>query len=276
MKPLSVLSLGWGMQSWTIAAMVALGDLPPLDAAIHADTGWERAGTYVFAAGMTPWLEERGVRVMVVGEKRDHPDSDDPSPPIDRWGGVTLPVFTTGKGAGGGQLRRQCTGEWKIRPIRRAIRQLMAERGLRRVAGAVHQWLGISLDEIERQRTSDVRYITNVFPLLDLKMTRVACAAYLEAHDLPLPPKSACTFCPYHNAAAWQEMKREDGADWHQAVQVDEAVRKSRPPFDVFVHSSRKPLAEAVIIPEDFGASQPSLLDDHTDPDACASGHCFL
>ena len=33
-----VISLGWGVQSFTLAAMVALGELEPIDAAIHADT----------------------------------------------------------------------------------------------------------------------------------------------------------------------------------------------------------------------------------------------
>jgi hypothetical protein len=38
---LKVLSLGWGIQSFTLAAMVALGELDPLSFAIHADTTHE-------------------------------------------------------------------------------------------------------------------------------------------------------------------------------------------------------------------------------------------
>ena len=41
MPEITYLSLGWGVQSWTIAAMAALGELPPIDLAIHADTGHE-------------------------------------------------------------------------------------------------------------------------------------------------------------------------------------------------------------------------------------------
>ena len=59
-------SLGWGVQSTTIAAMVALGDLPPVDFFLHADTTWERSGTYEHVAIMTPWLQERGVEVVTV------------------------------------------------------------------------------------------------------------------------------------------------------------------------------------------------------------------
>jgi hypothetical protein len=61
-----VISLGWGVQSFTLAAMAALGDLPPVDAALHADTLNERADTYVFARKWTPWLREHGINVVTV------------------------------------------------------------------------------------------------------------------------------------------------------------------------------------------------------------------
>ena len=67
MPALTVLSLGWGVQSWTLAAMAALGELPGLDVAIHADTTHERQATYAFAAQWTPWLAARGVKVKEGG-----------------------------------------------------------------------------------------------------------------------------------------------------------------------------------------------------------------
>ena len=67
-EPLTVLSLGWGVQSWTLAAMVALKELPPVDCAIHADTTHEASGTYEHAKKWTPWLEDQGV--LVVGSEQ--------------------------------------------------------------------------------------------------------------------------------------------------------------------------------------------------------------
>ena len=66
MPELTYLSLGWGVQSWTIAAMAALEELPPVDVAIHSDTGHEAAGTYAHAEKWTSWLEEHGVPVVTV------------------------------------------------------------------------------------------------------------------------------------------------------------------------------------------------------------------
>jgi len=74
----------------------------------------------------------------------------------------------------------------------------------------------------------------------------------------------------------WQEMKRENGHDWQQAIEIDKAIRDKRPPYPLFIHSARIPLQEAVTIPEDFGATQLELMafDDY---DAeCDSGYCFL
>lgn len=41
-----VLSLGAGVQSSTLALMIARGELPPVDCAIFSDTGWEPKAVY--------------------------------------------------------------------------------------------------------------------------------------------------------------------------------------------------------------------------------------
>jgi len=289
---LSVLSLGWGVQSWTIAAMSALGELPKVDVALHSDTTWEAQATYAFARVWTPWLEAHGVKVVTVSEARQARRVV--------TGQTDIPAFTLNQKGDLGQLRRQCTQRWKVAPIRRFIRAV--QRGCTtypletrfvlawryrvpvfdylRICNTVQpftqvqQWLGISLDEVERVKDSDVKYITNHYPLLDKHMRRADCVSWLLAHNLPVPPKSACVFCPYHNLAAWQALKREGSADWQQAVRVDTAIRDQRPPYPLFIHPARKPLEEAVTISEDFGFEQLSLVD--TDNAPCDSGYCFL
>jgi hypothetical protein len=133
--------------------------------------------------------------------------------------------------------------------------------------------MGITFDEIERAKDSDVQWITHRFPLLEKRMTRQDCIIWLQALDLPVPPKSSCVFCPYHRRATWQEMKRANGTDWQTAVEVDEAIRNKRPGYVAYVHPDRLPLIELKIA-EDFGATQLSFVDIK---DAeCDSGYCFL
>jgi len=260
---MKVLSLGWGVQSFTLAAMVALGELEPIDYAIHADTTHESQLTYEFAKRWTPWLEERGVKVITV---------INPTGGIweifKRLGQTHIPAYTKATNAAvklvkevdyswdengdeieietgrmievipnsDGQLNRSCTHRWKIVPMRRWLQ-------LNRNGLPVEQWIGISLDEFQRMKDSDVKYITNRWPLIEKKMTRRDCENWLKSHGIEVPPKSACTFCPYHNTAEWRRIKT-NSYDWKETTEVDNALRKVRPPYDLFVHPSRKPLEE--------------------------------
>ena len=260
---LTILSMGWGRQTWTMAAMMALGELPSVDFIIHADTRHEHEATYAFALEWTPWLKEHGLKVVTVQGKRTQVVVED-------WSNsVMIPAFTEDRESGAaGQMRRQCTHDWKITPIRHFIREELARRGLKPTPGVVESWQGISVDEFERMRTSDVAYITNIYPLVDRRITRADCVAWLEEHGLPVPPKSACTFCPYKSIGAWKMMKRAGGQDWEEALAVDASIRDRRPKAALYVHPKRQPLAEAVSIPEDEGASQLGFEE------LCDGGYC--
>ena len=157
-----IISLGWGVQSMTIAVMAALGDIEPVDYAIHSDTTHERTDTYIYAERWTRWLEDRGLRVVTV--KLNNPKRQDPVY-FSSYGQAFIPAFTNNPEGTIGQLRRQCTSEWKIVPLRR---WLQANRN----GQPVEQWLGISLDEVQRMKPSNVKYITNRDPLIERKMSR--------------------------------------------------------------------------------------------------------
>ena len=267
-RPLRILSLGWGVQSWTLAAMAALGEIPKPDYAVHADTTHEMAGTYAHAEKWTPWLEEHGVPIVTVkaaekslatAEWEKYPE------------GLGIPAYSIELKTGSeGQIRRECTADWKIMPLRRFARSIIGKTS----PECVEMWMGISLDEWQRMRTADVKYIKNVYPLVDRRRSRAYCVAWLEQHGLDVPPKSACTFCPYHNKDHWKRLKQASGADWEEAVAVDGLIRNlgrgRGTEFQNFVHPSRIPLEEAVRIPEDYGAKQMEM------DIPCDSGHCFV
>lgn len=269
MNQYNVISLGWGVQSWTIAAMAALGELPPVNVAVHSDTTFERADTYAFAEQWTPWLEARGVRVVMVSDPR--------AAHILKKSGTSdghytlMPVFTLDEVGKRGQLRRQCTSRWKIEPLHKWLGDELKRLDIDKTPGVVRQQLGITMDEWQRAKDSPVPWIKNTYPLLDRRMTRNDCLRWLEAHDLPTPGKSACVQCPFHSRAYWQEMKREDGPDWRAAVAHDARLRASGRPW--YLHSDRKPLEEAVVLPHETG--QGWLFDADNEP-GCDSGHCFL
>lgn len=100
-------------------------------------------------------------------------------------------------------------------------------------------------------------------------MTRADCIAWLKSHNLELPDKSACVFCPYHSKVEWLKLKERGGADWQKAVEIDEKIRERRPNFRSYVHRSRLPLI-ALKSESDFGAKQGEFFNDE-----CDSGYCF-
>ena len=56
--------------------------------------------------------------------------------------------------------------------------------------------IGVSVDEVMRARDSDVGYMRNNFPLLDLGWRREDCLRFLAAQGLGDTPKSSCQFFP--------------------------------------------------------------------------------
>ncbi len=271
---MKVISLGWGVQSFALAAMSALGVLPKVDAAIHADTTHERAETYALAKRWTPWLEERGIKVITVcaaeqAAKVTTSKTDIPAfttGVINRWNNPEIPAHVLhGDGLPAGMLRRQCTGRWKIRPIKR---WLQANRNKQHV----QQWIGITLDEVTRMRVSDVKYQQLHYPFIEdlgRPWTRGMVMRWLQDNNLEIPVKSSCIFCPYHDRATWREIQRSGTGDWEKAVTVDEAIREKRPGYLCYLTAARKPLADCDFrSQEDHG--QLTLWDEE------CSGMCFL
>lgn len=227
---IKVLSLGWGVQSFTIVAMVALGELEPIDYAIHADTTYEKKATRDLAMKYTDWLAARGVTVYTV----THESRSDIA--LGKIGGsVTIPAHTQLPHKNkSGILKRQCTEDWKVAPVRKHLQ-------MNRNKESVELWLGISTDEMRRVKASPVKYITHRYPLIEKGMSRNDCITWLVKNSIDIPRKSSCVICPFHDKKGWQEVKSVP-EDWDVAVDIDRKIRKMRPPFDLYLHSSCIPL----------------------------------
>lgn len=234
-----VLSLGAGVQSSTMALMAGLGELTPMPiAAIFADTGDEPKAVYQHLAWLAtklPFpihLTRRGERTL----SQALLDGDD---------AARIPAFVKGSGLSG----RQCTRNFKLRPIRQEVRRLL-DKGPRDFipTGSVEMWVGISTDESWRMKPSGAGYIVNRFPLIEAGMSRQECKRWLLAHGFPIPPKSACRYCPYQDDARHLERQRTDPEDHQRNIDLDEALRTpeniARFRGELYLHRSRRPLAE--------------------------------
>jgi hypothetical protein len=239
-----VISLGAGVQSTTMALMAARGEITPMpDCAIFADVGDEPEAVYAnlrwLSSGVLPFpvrvTREKGrlSERILAGDKLARP-----------------PLFVRTK-RGVGMLGRQCTRNFKLRPIRREIRRLLGVGQHSRIApGAVEVWLGISTDEVIRVKPSGINYIVNRHPLIEARMSRIDCLAWLVKHDCPIPPKSSCWHCPYQTDAQWRDKRDNRPAEFAQAVAFDQAMRTPQMialnKVPTYLHSSAVPLTEVM------------------------------
>ena len=228
-----VLSLGAGVQSSTLALMIARGELPPVDCAIFSDTGWEPKAVYEWLNWLETQLPFPIYRVSLGNLRNDiFSKLEQPSKRI-----AAVPWFTLSPKGKKGMGLRQCTSEYKLRPLQRKVVELMHGK---RPKGGCEMLIGISMDEVWRMKPSRVQYVVNKFPLIEKQITRQQCLRWMEERQYPKPPKSSCIGCPFHSDAQWRALTPDEFAD---AVEVDRAIR-NQPGFrgQQFMHRSFKPL----------------------------------
>jgi len=265
--PFQVLSLGAGVQSSTMALMAAHGDITPMpDCAIFADTMDEPSYVYEWL----DWLETKlpfPVYKVVQGEGLSKAVLKVRlSKKGINYTNGNIPVFVKKQsGKLRGMLSRQCTFQYKIVPIRRKIRELLGSTGRRSLyPDSVRMWIGISTDESIRMKPSGVLYITNTWPLIEYNISRDYCLKWMEDNNYPIPKRSSCIFCPFHNDNDWKIMKEEDPTSFARAVQFEKDYDKSLSQTKLggigyFLHDSCVPLGEI-----DFNKSskQPDLFNN--------------
>jgi len=265
-NPIKILSLGAGVQSSTIFLMSCFGEIEKIDAAMFADTGWEPRAVYEWLK----FLKKEGLRygVPIYEVSQGNLKNDALVSQVrgvkaagKRW--ASLPFFTLGPSGERGMIRRQCTYEYKIRPLQKKQRELAGYKPRQRIpAGTVELWKGISLDEIKRAVMSRDKWVENYYPLIELRMTRHDCLLWFEKKGLPRPPRSSCIGCPYHHNNEWRQMRDNYPDEWQEAVAFDKAIRKcGGMRGDVFIHADRVPLDEVDLsTPEERG--QLNWLDE--------------
>ncbi|MFJ6783579.1 hypothetical protein [Streptomyces yangpuensis] len=250
-----LLSLGAGVQSSCLLALSAEGILPKIDFAVFADTGWEPQAVYDHLDRLEREVAEpAGIPILRVSSGNIRDDALDPNHRF-----ASMPLYILNKDGRPGMTRRQCTGEYKIKPIKRQVRELLGYPHPKPVPKGlfVEQWVGISTDEFHRAKDSDVQYMRNRHPLItDMDWSRSDCIRYLSKLGLANTPKSSCLGCPFHGNAQWRSIRDASPAEWDDVVAFDAAIRKGNARANAlgspllgqaFLHRSRVPLDVAPI-----------------------------
>ena len=223
------LSLGAGVQSTVLALLAERGEygLPKPDVAIFADTGWEPESVYKHLDWLQSQLSFKIIRVQA-GNIRDNILAGTNAENGRNYLG--FPAFLVGKDGSHSAARRQCTANYKVYPINRKLREMLGAKPGERVAKGKHVeiWMGISADEIYRQKPSREEWATNKFPLIELGFSRKQLHDWFQENypDRYLP-RSACIGCPYKSDGEWSWLRSNSPEEFAEAVEIDVALREN-------------------------------------------------
>ena len=170
----------------------------------------------------------------------------------------------TGEEVQAGMTPRQCTVDFKIIPVKQAVRQMILKKyGLKPRQRfpqnvAIIQDIGFSYDELNRVSTwqsPQYKYIYMSYPLVEMGLSTQDSIDYLANNNFPLR-RSRCYFCPFNCGSDrdigmdWEEIIEDEPLSFLKAVWFDEKLRKivregkknlrNIPYF----HYSRRPLKE--------------------------------
>ncbi|WP_225229435.1 hypothetical protein [Paenibacillus gallinarum] len=174
----------------------------------------------------------------------------------------------TGEIKPAGMMPRQCTVDFKIIPVKQAVRRAVLQKhGLKSNqkmpanVGFIID-IGFSYDEIRRINTDQspqFQYIRLAYPLVEENLTTADSIHFLEVNQFPTR-RSRCYLCPFNC-----DGDRDIGMDWDEIIEAEPLSFLKACWFDAelrrvqlggtkimnsipYLHYSRRPLAEVYSI----------------------------
>ena len=191
-------SCGVGVNS--IAGILHYG-LDSYDEILFSDTGSEKPETYEYLKFLN---EEKKWNITIIN---DHY-------------GKSLYDYYFGKKTYPTPAFRDCTGKFKIDPIKRYLRKKYGKKEI------FLSDIFIAYDEYHRMKTSDVKYQKLNYPLVKDKIDRNECIQIIKDAGYPIPIKSGCFMCPFSKKSDWIDLKNNHPELWQDALKLERLGQK--------------------------------------------------
>jgi hypothetical protein len=190
-----IVSYGLGVDSTALLVGLRERDIVP-DAITFADVGDEKKETYNFLPIINQWLQRVGFpQVTVV---RYQPKTTKHLPAYSTLGescltNATLPSLAYGYGS--------CSMKWKIAPQHKWTQSWKPALEAWNADLKVQKMIGYDASPKDRKRYNlanqiESPFYNHTYPLIDWDWNRDECKNQIRKAGLPVPPKSACVFCP--------------------------------------------------------------------------------
>lgn len=234
-----VLSYGGGVNSSALLFHI-WENKHPLDIVLFADTGEETKETYETVQRMIKQCAKKNIEFVTVKSKY----------------GNMYDYYYKNKSVMS-VMRRDCTAKFKIAPIRQYLRSRYGKKARFKL------YIGIASEEYHRMRTSDVKYIENLYPLIESNIDRDKCKEILIKNNFKAI-KSGCVGCPFRPKKEWVDLAKNNPKEFERWEKLE--INCSRYPQITIIPNVKLKLLKE-------GKDQ-KKLDQYVPCDV--SGGCFL
>jgi 3'-phosphoadenosine 5'-phosphosulfate sulfotransferase (PAPS reductase)/FAD synthetase len=182
------LLVGFGGGVNSMAALVMLRDwgLRP-DLITFADTGGEKPETYKYLLLVEGWLRRSNFPPLCV-VRNESPIARDSSLEASSLRLQTLPSRAFGLSG--------CALKWKVEPQEKFTNNWPPARACWESGRKPIKVLGYDGDEENRASIREDKKYRYWYPLYERGVDRAGCELLIRKERMPVPPKSACFFCP--------------------------------------------------------------------------------
>lgn len=224
--PCVVVSYGGGVNSSAmLIEMIRRNERP--EAILFSDTGGEKPETYDFIAAFREWLKAEGEKLTVVAysAKVESPlgvdfacGSAHASLEDECHNNGTLPSKAFGFGG--------CSQKWKRFPMDKFVKQFGPAIQTWELGGKVQRCIGIHAGETKRGKIPDDAKYTYRFPLREWGWSQEDCQKAILRVGLPVPPKSACFFCPAMRKVEVLQLAKQHPDLFARAVEMEHNAKE--------------------------------------------------
>ena len=195
---IKIASFGCGVDS--VAGLLLNSDY---DEIIFADTGSERPETYAY---LDYFEKKSGLTITKVNSHL----------------GKIYDYYMMKK-AQPTSFMRDCTGKFKISPIRKYLRETYGKKE------TFEMNIFIDYSESHRMRTPDVKYIINKYPLVERKLKRDQLKEIIKSKGYIVPIKSGCYFCCFTTKSGWIDLKNKHDDLWKKSLALEKNSTLNKP-----------------------------------------------
>jgi hypothetical protein len=123
---------------------------------------------------------------------------------------------------------KACTKTFKIDQIMKELRAQEKVRAFKKTDYKINLYIGYTVDEISRVKPNPLPYAENLFPLVDLYLSRYDCVNYVNDKLGFSPRSSVCNMCYANDFNKCYDVYINDKEGWDKLIILDNVMANKK------------------------------------------------